>query len=415
MSDVQSIARSAKSASNALAYLATDAKNAILRDLAARLGSRADAIQAANEIDLAAGRASGLPDAKLRRLVLDRAGIAQMVTGLEQVVALPDPVGQTTRDYAVPSGIHVQRVRCPLGVVLMIYEARPNVTIDAFSLCFKAGNACILKGGREAAHTNAALADEIHAALRAGGAPETAMHLLTGSDREQMKELLRQSESIDLCIPRGGTELIRFVHENARVPTIQHFHGVCHIFVDQSADLDRAAPLCVRAKTSGPATCNAVEAILVHAAIADAFVPALVGAYRAAGVEVRGDERVCRLAGAAATAAEPDDWGREFLDLIVAVRVVAGLDEAIAHINRYGSHHTDAILSADPLAAKAFLERVQSSCTLLNASTRFNDGFQLGLGAEIGISTSRIHAYGPMGLEELTTQRFIVQGDYQMR
>lgn len=408
------LATRAQAAAIAISTLSTDAKNACLLDLAARIDRGAAAIGDANGRDLAAARDTGLADAKLRRLALTPKAIAQMADGLRQVAALPDPVGQVTRDAVVASGLHIRKVRCPIGVILMIYEARPNVTVDAFALCFKAGSACILKGGREAAHSNAALAEMAQAALTAHGAPADAVTLITSSDREEIKALLQLEPHINLVIPRGGAELIRFVHEHSRIPTVQHFQGVCHIFVDASADLDRAVEVCATAKTSAPATCNAVECILVHRAAAERFVPRLVERYQRDGVEVRGDADVRRLAPAAMSASE-HDWGCEFLDLIVAMRVVDDVDAAIDHIQRHSSGHTESILTHDAAAAATFLNRVQSSCVLHNASTRFNDGYQLGLGAEIGISTSKIHAYGPMGLEELTSQRYVVVGDYQVR
>ncbi len=414
MSHAEDVAREARQAASTVATLTTDAKNACLLDLADRITAAAERIQAANADDLAAARAAGQTAAKLRRLALSPAAIGQTAAGLRQVAQLPDPVGQATRAYTVPSGLHVRKVRCPLGVILMIYEARPNVTIDAFALCFKAGNACILKGGHEARRSNTALLELAQAALTAQGVPTGAVQLLATSDREEMKELLKLDQYIDLVIPRGGTELIRFVHEHARIPTVQHFHGVCHIYVDETADLEQALAVCTTAKTSAPATCNAVEALLIHRAVAATFVPQVVAAYLAAGVEVRGDAAVCRLA-PGTVAAQEDDWGREFLDLIVAVRVVTDMNAAIAHIQRYGSNHTEAILARDVVRQREFTERVQSSCVLVNASTRFNDGFQLGLGAEIGISTSKVHAYGVMGLEELTAQRYVVYGDGQTR
>lgn len=407
-------AEKTRSAANMTATLDTETKNRCLRDLAYRIETGAEAIQRANAQDLAAAEAEGLGTAKRRRLELTDGSIRQMAEGLRQVAALPDPVGVVTRQVTVASGLNVKKVRCPIGVILMIYEARPNVTIDAFALCFKAGNACILKGGREAVHSNRILAELVTAALAAGGITPDAMTLLTTSDREEIKRILQLERYIDLVIPRGGTALIRFVHEHSRIPTIQHFHGVCHIFVDASADLRRAVDVCATAKTSAPATCNAVECVLVHESIAPDFVPALAGRLQHDGVEVRGDAAVCALAPSAVPATD-DDWGREFLDLILALKVVPDLDAAIAHIKTYGSNHTDAILSDDPAHQQRFVTEVQSSCTLVNASTRFNDGFQLGLGAEIGISTSRIHAYGPMGLEELTTQRYVVHGDWQTR
>lgn len=412
--DAEATAAAARAAARRLAALDTGAKNTLLAELADRIDRRRDGILAANEADMAEAEAAGLAAAKLKRLRLTASGLAQLCEGVRQVAALPDPVGQVTREYDVPSGLHVRKVRAPLGVILMIYEARPGVTIDAFALCFKSGNACILKGGREAARSNEALARTVREALRDHGLPESAISLITTSDRDQLRQLLTLDQYIDLVIPRGGESLIRFVHEHSRIPTVQHFHGVCHAFVDASADMDQALAVCVSAKTSAPATCNALECVLVHEAIAPQFVPRLVQRFAAEGVEVRGDETVQRLA-PQVVPAQPGDWGREFLDLIVAVRVVRGLDEAVDHIARYGSNHTDAILTRDEASAAQFTQRVQSSCVLVNASTRFNDGFQLGLGAEIGISTCRIHAYGPMGLEELTTQRYIVEGSGQTR
>ncbi len=414
MSAMVQMARAANTASMALASVPTETKNDLLASLADAIAGASDRIVAANQRDLEAATAAGVTGPKLKRLTLTPGGIAQMADGLRQIAALADPVGQVTREYDVPSGLHVRKVRCPIGVIMMIYEARPNVTIDAFALCFKAGNACILKGGREAQHSNEMLATLAHDCLRKLGLPTAALTLLTTSDREEMKALLALDDAIDLVIPRGGTALIRFVHEHSRIPTVQHFHGVCHIFVDRDADLDKALTICVTAKTSAPATCNAAEAVLVDASMAETFVPKLVSGLIDAGVEVRGDETVCRLANEA-TSADADDWGREFLDLIMAVRVVPGLDDAIEHIHRYGSNHTDAIITENQVTADAFTQRVHSSCTMVNASTRFNDGFQLGLGAEIGISTTKIHAYGPMGLEELTTQRFVVAGSGQHR
>jgi glutamate-5-semialdehyde dehydrogenase len=414
MPSVEELARGSRVAAAAAATLSTETKNACLRGLAERIETQAARIRQANALDVVAAQKAGLGDAKLRRLALSDAAIKQMADGLRQVAELDDPVGAVTKRYKAPSGLDVRKVRCPLGVIMMIYEARPNVTVDAFALCFKAGNACILKGGREASRSNRALADLAAEALGANDVTADAITLLTTSDREEIKRLLHLDQYIDLVIPRGGAGLIRFVHENSSIPTVQHFHGVCHIFVDASADPDRALEVCATAKTSAPATCNAVECVLVHQSLAPAFVPRLVDRLNDDGVEVRGDPTVCSLAPQAIGATE-DDWGREFLDLILAIKVVPDIDAAIEHINTYGSNHTDAILSMDESGQARFVEQVQSSCTLINASTRFNDGFQLGLGAEIGISTSKIHAYGPMGLEELTAQRFVVRGDWQTR
>ncbi|MHC5109082.1 MAG: glutamate-5-semialdehyde dehydrogenase [Planctomycetota bacterium] len=412
--ETRTMAQQAKRAAASLATLSTERKNAVLLALAQRLEEEKPSLVQANMADMAAAADRGLPEAKLRRLQMGEETIAQMVEGLRTVAALPDPVGGIAREYRSQNGLEVRKVRCPLGVIMMIYEARPNVTIDAFALCFKAGNACILKGGREAGESNRRLAELVQSVLREHELNEACITQITGSRRDFLVELLRLEEFIDLVIPRGGTELIRFVHENSRIPTVQHFHGVCHMFVDEGANVSRSIELCVSAKTSAPAACNAVEAILVHEAIAQSLVPNLVQAYQSAGVEVRGDEAVAQLA-EGVTPAQSDDWGREFLDLVVAMRVVSGMADAIKHIEQYGSHHTEVILTNNDDHAHLFTQRVQSSCTLVNASTRFNDGFQLGLGAEIGISTSKVHAFGPMGLEELTAQRYVVMGNWHSR
>lgn len=420
MTPIETAARRAREASRIVATLSTDTKNAALLALADALSRDAKTLLDANAHDMRAAREAGLPEAKLRRLELTERSVEQLAKGIRDVAALPDPVGRITRDDRMPSGLRVRKIRAPLGVVCMIYEARPGVTVDAFSLCFKAGNACLLKGGREAARSNETLASLAKSALRSVGAPEDAVTLITTSDREELALLLTLTADIDLVIPRGGVELIRFVAERSRIPTVQHFQGVCHIFVDASADLDKALDICVTAKTSAPATCNAAECVLVHERIAETFLPRLLARYAQEGVEVRADQRAMasvsgRTTPGAAKPASSDDWGREFLDLIVALRVVSGIDEAIEHIRRYNSSHTEAILTRDAANAERFTREVQSSCVVVNASTRFNDGFSLGLGAEIGISTSRIHAYGPMGLEELTTQRWVVEGDWHTR
>lgn len=411
---ITEIARAAREASRSLAAVSTAVKNAVLLDIADQLDAHAAEILAANALDMHEARTAGLPAPKLKRLELTAPGIAQLATGVRQVAALPDPVGVCTREYDTPGNLHVRKVRIPLGVIAMIYEARPGVTIDAFALCFKAGNACILKGGKEAAHSNEALAAIVRNVLSAHSLPLAACAVVSSLDRDELKSLLELQDLIDLVIPRGGHELIRFVAEHSLIPTIQHFQGVCHIFIDATADLDRALNVCLTAKTSAPATCNAAECLLIHESIAPVFVPRLAAALAAAGVELRGDPAILRLAPAARPAA-PDDFGREFLDLIYAARVVPGVDEAIRHIQQHGSNHTEAILSETPASVEQFIAGVGSSCVAINASTRFNDGFQLGLGAEIGISTSKLHAYGPMGLEELTTQRFEVRGQYHTR
>ena len=409
----------AKAAAAVVGGLASLARQAVLCELARLLVARGAEVLAANALDLAAAEATGTSGPKMKRLALTAEGVRQLAAGVLAVAAQPEVVGEVVRGWTAPSGLEVRKVRTPLGVVCMIYEARPGVTVDAFALCFKAGNACILKGGREAAHSNAALMGLIGDALALGGVPADAAQLVTTSDREAMKVLLADRANIDLVIPRGGKELIEFVTAHSKVPTLQHFQGVCHVFVHSAADLDMAERICVTGKTSAPATCNATECVLVDAAIAERFVPRLVGAFAAAGVQVRGDAEVAALTrkagGPHVTAAAEADFGYEFLDMVVAMKVVAGLDGAVAHIRRHTSDHTEVIVTDDAAAAERFILGVRSSCVLVNASTRNNDGGALGLGAEIGISTTRLHAYGPMGAEQLTVERFVVRGTGQCR
>ncbi len=414
MSEVRKSAEAARDAAQYVATLTTEQKNDYLRDLAGALIDAEEDILKANAADIARAEEDGLSMPKLKRLGITAESLAQMAEGLRQVADLHDPVAQVTRDKTLENGLRVTRVRCPLGVVMMIYESRPNVTIDAFSLCFKSGNACILKGGKEAQASNEALASVIHATLRDHDLPEEALVLVGSGGREAVAELLTFDDCIDLVIPRGGETLIRYVSENSSIPTVQHFHGICHVYVDADADLEQALEISVTGKTSAPATCNATEAVLVHEDVAAKFLPNLVAGYKEAEVEVRGDEAV-RAVDPDVSAAAAEDWGHEFLDMIVAVKVVPDMDAAIDHIRRFGSDHTDTIVTENAQTAATFTQRVQSSCTLVNASTRFNDGFQLGMGAEIGISTSRVHAYGPMGLEELTSQRFVVEGAGHVR
>jgi len=410
-------AHAAKQAARMIATLTTETKDAVLSDLAAAIEAESATVLEANAADMAAAQQAGLPEAKLKRLELTEAGLRQLCEGVRHVAGLPDPVNRMTRNYDVPSGLHVTKVRASLGVIAMIYEARPGVTIDAFALCFKAGNACVLKGGKEAARSNAALAGIAQRVLDRHGIPAGAISAVTTSDREEIKRLLSLEGVVDLVIPRGGEGLIRFVHEHAKVPTVQHFHGVCHCYVDAAADLEKALEIVATGKTSAPATCNALECVLVHQSVATSFAPRLAQRCKRDGVELRGDIAFREAAGSDAGVSEAgdDDWGREYLDLILAAKVVDSLGDAASHIARYGSNHTDSIVTEDEHAAERFCREVQSSCVLVNASTRFNDGFQLGLGAEIGISTSKIHAYGPMGLEELTCERYVVLGSGQTR
>ena len=414
MVDVERAASQARAAATGVAQAATGVKDSVLRALADAIERGAEGLLTANRADVSAARDAGLDTPKLARLTLSAESISQLAASVRAVAALPDPVGVVTRDDVTGAGIRVQKVRSPLGVICMIYEARPGVTAEAFALCFKAGNACILKGGKEAARSNEAIAGFIWNALEEHALPRDAAVVMSAIEREDLRRLLTLDHWIDLVIPRGGKELIRFVREHSKIPTVQHFEGVNHIFVDASADPEMAKRVCLTAKTSAPATCNACECILVHKSIADTFVPAMVDLYHKQGVEVRGGPLVVALAPEAA-AASPEDFGREFLSLTVAMRVVEDLEAAIDHIRQYGSNHTEAILTQNEASAAAFSRRIEASCVVVNGSTRLNDGFTLGLGAEIGISTSRVHAYGPMGLEELTTQRFLVTADGHTR
>ncbi|NDY43247.1 glutamate-5-semialdehyde dehydrogenase [Dissulfurirhabdus thermomarina] len=418
MNDVAAIVadmgRRARAAARRVAGLSTAVKDEVLLRTAERLVEAKDRIRAANEKDLAAARGKGLSGAFVDRLTLSDRVIDSMVQGLREVAALPDPVGESPRLWRRPNGLTVGRVRIPLGVIGMIYESRPNVTIDAAALCLKAGNAVILRGGSDAIHSNLALAEILQEALAACGVPGDAVQVVPVTDRAAVLELLRLEDDLDLVIPRGGEGLIRFVVENSRIPVLKHYKGVCHVYVDRGADLEMARRICFNAKVQRPGVCNAMEGMLVHREAAEAFLPAMAADFREAGVEMRGCPRTCAIVPEAVAAVE-EDWGREFLDLVLAVRVVDSMDEAMDYIARYGSNHTEAIVTRDYARAMRFLREVDASLVLVNASTRFNDGGQLGLGAEIGISTSKLHAYGPMGLEELTTTKFIAFGDGQVR
>ncbi|MFC5437935.1 glutamate-5-semialdehyde dehydrogenase [Rhodanobacter umsongensis] len=414
MSTIREQALACRDAARVVAALGSEAKRALLRDMAAALEAQSAAVLAANAEDMRQATAKGVQGAMLDRLRLDEARVAGIAGALREVAELPDPVGVTTRRETRPNGLSVERVRIPLGVIAMIYEARPNVTADAAALCLMAGNAVILRGGSEAIHSNLAIAAALHTALRAHGVPEAAVTVLQDLGREAMVELLQLVDIVDLAIPRGGEGLIRFVAEHARVPVIKHYKGVCHLYVDRAADLGLALNLLIDGKTSRPGVCNALETLLVHRDVADAFLPRATQALRERGVELRGDERSRALV-PDMHAATDDDYAAEFLDLILAVRVVDDLDAAIAHIRRYGSDHTEVIATADQAAAQHFVQAIRSAVVMVNASSRFSDGGELGLGAEIGISTTRLHAYGPMGAEALTVERFVVRGDGQVR
>jgi glutamate-5-semialdehyde dehydrogenase len=408
------LATRAKAASAALACASTEIKNRALGAIARRLEEDQAVILEANARDLALASESGLSAALTDRLRLDGPRMASMAEGVRQVIALPDPVGQRELMAPRPNGLQIARVRIPLGVICIIYESRPNVTVDAGVLCIKSGNTPILKGGREAFHSNGALVAAMRSGLVEAGLPADAIGAVATSDREVIGALIRANDQVDLVIPRGGEGLIRYVTQNATVPVIQHYKGVCHVFVHAGADLAMASEIALNAKTQRPGVCNAMETLLVDEAVAATLLPGLLDRFRAAGVQVRGDARA-RSVWPGAQAATQDDWDEEYLDLIVSVAVVDGLDGALDHIARHGSGHTEAIITEDQDAAERFLGQANASCVLHNASTRFNDGFELGLGAEIGISTSRLHAYGPMGLEELTTRKFVVVGAGQIR
>lgn len=412
--ELQALARRARTASRRVGELATLEKNAWLLRAAERLEAAKPAILAANAEDVRAAEASGLERTMLGRLALSDGKWRDMVAGLRDVAALPDPVGEITDSYVRPNGLRVGRMRIPLGVILIIYEARPNVTVDAAALCVKSGNAVILRGGKESIRANRALGEELRAAARDVGLPEDAVIVVPTTDRAALEPLLRADRDIDLVIPRGGPGLIRMVTETSRIPVIKHDAGVCHVFLDASADPEMATRIVRESKIRQMAVCNAVETLLVHRDAARTAMPAVLKALHEAGVELRGCERTREVFSEARPATE-DDWRAEFLAPILAVRVVDDLDAAIEHVRRYGSDHTEVIVTQDYASAQAWLRRVSSSTVGVNCSTGFADGQSLGLGAEIGISTSKLHAYGPMGLEGLTTRKFVLEGEGQLR
>ena len=414
MTGLHAQALACRDASPAIAALDSTAKAALLAAMADQLLADETMILAANAQDLDNARAAGIGSAMLDRLLLNPARIAGIAAALREVAALPDPVGQLTRSEVRPNGIVVQRVRVPLGVIAMIYEARPNVTADAAALCLKAGNAVILRGGKEAIASNQAIAASLHTAMAAFGVPAAALTIVSDLRREAMLELLQLSDIVDLAIPRGGEGLIRFVAEHARVPVIKHYKGVCHLFVDAGADTGKALGLLIDGKCSRPSACNAIETLLVHRDAAAGFLPQAAAALIERGVELRGDVAACALVPGMPSATEAD-WDAEYLDLILAVRVVDDLDAAIKHIQRHTSDHTEVIVTENPANAEVFVHALRSAVVMVNASSRFSDGGQLGLGAEIGISTTRLHSYGPMGLEALTVERFVVRGEGQVR
>jgi glutamate-5-semialdehyde dehydrogenase len=409
----------ARAASTKMAAAPTAAKNAALRALAQRLRSERTALQDANAQDLTAARAAGLAGPMLDRLKLDDAAIATVAEGCEQIAAMPDPIGEITNLRRRPSGIGVGQMRVPLGVFGMVYESRPNVTIEAASLAIKSGNACILRGGSEALQSNIALWKLVQAALADAGLPPDAVQLVQTTDRAAVGQLIAMPEFVDVIIPRGGKGLIERISREAKVPVIKHLDGNCHVYVDASADLELALRVTDNAKTQKYSPCNAAESLLVHAAIAPAFLPRIGALFAAKGVEMRVDAAGRALLQAVPSAnladATEQDWAEEYLAPIISIKIVADLDAAIAHINKYGSHHTDAILTENHPNAMRFLREVDSASVMVNASTRFADGFEYGLGAEIGISTDKFHARGPVGLEGLTSMKWVVLGHGEIR
>jgi glutamate-5-semialdehyde dehydrogenase len=417
-SPIQQLVRESRTAARALSRAPTEVKDAALAAVASALRSQRRRIIAANARDVKVAEREARSAAFVDRLRLDDARLEGMARAVEEIRALPDPVGEVVESWTRPNGLRVEKTRLPLGVVLMIYESRPNVTSDAAALCLKSGNAAILRGGSEAHRTNLAVAGAIAGALTREGLPGTSVQLVPTPDRAAMMELISMEGQIDLCIPRGGEGLIRFVAENARVPVVKHYKGVCHVYVHRTADLQMAERIVLNAKAQRPGVCNAAECLLVDRSLAAKFLPAVGRKLVEKKVEIRGCPTTTTLLQRARIPVKPaveDDFGREFLDLILAVRVVRDLDQALEHIGRYGTEHTEAIVTRDLEAAERFTREVTASAVMVNASTRFNDGGELGLGAEIGISTSRLHAFGPMGLRELTAQKYVVRGHGQVR
>lgn len=412
--DLKGSALRAREAAAKIAMSGTSIKNAALEAMAKGLREKSGEIIAENDIDVKSAKASGQTAALIDRLLLTESRIDSMAKSLEDVAALPDPVGEITGMRRRPNGLMVGQMRIPLGVILIIYEARPNVTADAAGLCIKSGNAAILRGGSESIRSNIEIGKTLCEALESVGLPRDAITVVQTTDRNAIDEMLKMDELIDLVIPRGGEALIRRVVEKSRIPVLKHYKGVCHVFVDETADLKMAVEICFNAKVQRPGVCNAMETMLVHSKVAKKFLPPMARKYIEAGVELRGCPETRKIIKGIAAARE-EDWPAEYLDLILAIRVVGSLDEAAAHIRKYGSDHTESIVTKDYGNAMRFLREVQSSTVCVNASTRFSDGGELGLGAEIGISTTKLHAFGPMGLESLTSRKFIIFGEGQVR
>jgi glutamate-5-semialdehyde dehydrogenase len=407
-------AKKAKAASRALANISTEIKNKALVQMAKGLEAASATLIAENRKDLAGAEQKGLSKAMIDRLALNPERIRAMADGLREVAALPDPVGEVTRMWRRPNGMQVGRMRVPIGLIGIIYESRPNVTADSAALCLKSGNGVLLRGGSEAVHSNTAIAGVLNQAGMAAGVPDGAVSFIENPDRACVMEMLKMNQFVDLIIPRGGEGLIRMVSENSTIPVIKHDKGVCHVYVDSDADLQMASEICFNAKVQRPGTCNAMEAMLVHRDLAGTFLPAMLKRFQEAKVELRGDQRA-QAAATGVKAATAQDWDTEYNDLVLNVKVVDSMEEAMEHIAAHGSQHSEAIVTRDYARAMRFTREVDASAVFVNASTRLNDGFEFGLGAEIGISTTRIHARGPMGLEELTSTKFIVLGNGQVR
>ncbi|WP_163509994.1 glutamate-5-semialdehyde dehydrogenase [Fodinicola acaciae] len=412
---VRDVAARAKVAAADLAPMTRASKDAVLHAMADALVERAEEILAANAVDLENGEANGLSTSLLDRLRLDQQRIEQMATGLRDVAALPDPVGEVIRGYTLPNGLEVRQVRVPMGVIGIVYEARPNVTVDAAGLCLKSGNAVLLRGSASAYRSNTVLVEVLAAAAEKAGAPAGSIQLVPGVDRESVTHLLHARGLVDLVIPRGGASLIAHVVETATVPVIETGVGNCHVYVDAAADLDMAERIVMNAKVQRPSVCNAAETLLVHRDVAEVFLPRVVKALAEAGVRIHGDARVASIVDSEVIPATDDDWAREYIDLDLAVGVVDTVDDAIAHIRKWTSGHTEAIVSGSATAIRRFVSRMDSAAVMVNASTRFTDGGELGFGAEIGISTQKLHARGPMGLPEMTSTTFVITGDGQTR
>ena len=412
--EAQAIGRRARAAARGVAWATTNAKNAALVAMAAALRSSADAILKENAADTAGAKAAGLPAALIERLMLTRERVEKMARSIEEIAGLRDPVGEIIEGYTRPNGLQIQRVRVPLGVVLAIYESRPNVTSDVAALCLKSGNAAILRGGKESLRSNLAIHKALAEAVTGQGLPADTLQMIDNPDHDLLAALLHEDRNIDVVIPRGGEALIRAVAEQSTIPVIKHYKGVCHVYVDELADLDMAEAICFNAKVQRAATCNAMETMLVHKNVAARFLPRICRRMAEAGVELRGDERVRRICPHTQPATE-EDWFAEYLDLVLSVRVVDDIQEAIDHIAKYGSGHTDAIVSEDLRHVQQFVREVDSSSVMVNTSTRFSDGGEYGLGAEVGISTDKLHARGPMGIRDLTTYKWVVYGNGQLR